>query len=185
MSTLKTKPIICLFLLGLATLSAKSFAVEPPSIGIGGLLGLGIYDVGVQATYGIRFQYRFSPEFEIGAMNNYATLSSAVSIPTSITVNATHYNLDFSYHFAKYPIWVGPRIGLWVLNSNAAVTMTNGIAFTAPSSILGFEWGPAGGYDYAVNDNFSVGGDLSFLNSSIQGVWVFAVQVMGSLKYYF
>jgi hypothetical protein len=143
--------------------------------------GLGLYDVGAEAAYGLSFYYHFSPLWSIGIVNTYANLYS-VSTPIALNVGATHYDTAIEYHFVKLPVWAGARLGVRVLGANGALALSDGITFTKAGSTVGFEAGAAGGYDYPLIEHISVGGEVDVLIANIQGIWALDFQILGAVR---
>jgi hypothetical protein len=146
----------------MAMVSAPNFAQAEDEKGwIGGLFGVSAptrSDATSRAIYGLTAGAKLGTELGLGVY--YLTSPKDENVQgQTIGNNFDFYGIEGAYHFEGEAkgAYIGARIGI----TNVKIKPSN--ALTPSVSTTPVHWGPTVGYNYWLNRNFSLGGDVSYL----------------------
>jgi len=167
------------------TYTVSSSSSKAMSVGLlAGMSFFGSTTTSASASYftpGVEFSYNVMPMFTIGAEFQYPIISSPV-LPAGVTssIKSMVFLADAWYNIEQVQgLHAGVKLGY--MTTKADVTVA---AVTTSTTVSGFAIAPAVGYDYALNSDWSVGGQIDYLIQTKTDT-AKAFQVFATGKYWF
>lgn len=155
------------------TYSVSSTMSKDMNVGL--LAGLSFLDNGggTKFTAGLEWTYNIMPEFGLGLEFQMPFVGSGVTVWSGLA--------QFWYNFSgsAQGLHLGAKAGM--MSASTSVTV---LGTTVSASSTDFAYGPALGYDYWMNSEWTIGGQADYLiNSASGGSKMF--QVFATAKYWF
>lgn len=145
---------VAAFLVSAASLSAQAQNTDANGW-VGGAFGLHIpdyEDTSARPAFGISGGAKLGSEWGIGGYYLNSSKEETINGATA-DFNYTMYGVEGAYHFEGEAagVYLGGRLGMTTLEVGAA-------------DVKPVHWGLLAGYNHWLMDNFSLGGEASFIN---------------------